>query len=252
MAHPDRTAVMDHRTLRVWEWIAEYAGTRRARLTLRTVCAACVDISGMTGAWVGTVPLSAAPAFATDPLAENLVDLQILLGEGPSVDALKDGRPVAVTDVATAASRQTWPMFGPAAVDAGARAMLVVPLLVNRATIGLFGLFSRFPTVLVTPQRAEVDAFAGVLLGLLLDDICHTPADLDRLLVAGWAPNHPEIHQATGILSVQLGLDVADSLVCLRAHAFAQARPLLEIAREIVARRLRFSPNVPERGFGAP
>lgn len=236
----------------MWERIAEYSGTRNTPLSLRTVCAVCVDLTGMSGAWVSGLPGSAGPAIATDPLAETLSDLQVLLGEGPAADAVKDGRPVAVTDVATVASRRVWPLFARAAADSGARAMLVLPIRVGTATIGLFGLYSRVPTVLVTSQRAEVDAFAGVALGLLLDGVHHYPSDLRRHVPDGWSPVHPEIHQATGIVSVQLGLDVAEALVCLRAHAYAQARPLLEIAREIVTRRRRFRPNTSEPGIGAP
>ena len=42
------------------------------------------------------------------------------------------------------------------------------------------------------------------------------------------------------MVSVQLDISVADALVRLRAHAFATDRPLTEVAREVVARTLRF------------
>jgi hypothetical protein len=43
------------------------------------------------------------------------------------------------------------------------------------------------------------------------------------------------------MVSVQLGVSVAEASVRLRAHAFAQGRPLAELARDVVARRLRLS-----------
>jgi len=249
-AYPNRSTVIDYRTLRVWEWIAEYAGTRDAPLSLGTVCAACVSLTGMTGAWVtrgdAAADGEATLAHATDPGAERLADLQFLLGEGPAVDATRHGNPVAVTDLSTAEGRRTWPMFAAAALEAGTRSTLVVPMRVGVANIGLFGLYSRTPTVLVTSQRAEVDAFAEVTLGLVLDDIPQTPPDLYQWLSDSRALDRPEVHQASGIVSVQLGIDVTESLVRLRAHAYAQARPLLEIAREIVTHRLRFSPDTSE------
>jgi GAF domain-containing protein len=235
--------VIDYRTLRVWEWIAEYAGTRDAPLSLDTICSACVSLTGMTGAWVTRGETADDVAYATDPVAERLADLQVLFGEGPAVDAGRDGRPVAVTDLSMAEGRRAWPMFAAAALDAGIRSALVVPMRVGGARIGLFGLYSRAPTVLVTSQRAEVDAFAEVALGLVLDDIAQTPPDLYQWLSDGRALDRPEVHQATGIVSVQLGIDVTESLVRLRAHAYAQARPLLEIAREVVTHQLRFSPD---------
>jgi hypothetical protein len=241
--------VIDYRTIRVWEWIAEFAGTRDASLTLDTICSACISLTGMTGAWISR---AGQPAFATDQVAGQLADLEFLLDEGPAVDALAEGHPVAVTDLSTVRSRQACPVFTTTALAAGARSVLVVPMRVGAAEIGLFGLYSRTPTVLATSQLTEVDAFAEVALGLMLDDIRHPPADLDRWLSDGWSLHRAEIHQATGMVSVQLGVDVTESLVRLRAHAYAQARPLLEIACEVVTRRLRFSPDTSKERHQGP
>ena len=51
---------------------------------------------------------------------------------------------------------------------------------------------------------------------------------------------HAVVHQAAGMVSVQLDISVGDALVRLRAHAFATDRPLNEVGREVVARTLRF------------
>jgi len=47
------------------------------------------------------------------------------------------------------------------------------------------------------------------------------------------------VHQATGMISVQLEVSLAEALVRLRAHAYANDRPLNEVAADVVARRLR-------------
>jgi len=44
-----------------------------------------------------------------------------------------------------------------------------------------------------------------------------------------------EVHQASGMLMVQLGVSIEIALARLRAYAFAQGRPVSEIAREVVA-----------------
>jgi hypothetical protein len=46
-----------------------------------------------------------------------------------------------------------------------------------------------------------------------------------------------EIDQATGMLTVQLGVGVAEAFARLRAHAYASDRRLAHVARDIVARR---------------
>jgi AmiR/NasT family two-component response regulator len=49
-----------------------------------------------------------------------------------------------------------------------------------------------------------------------------------------------EIHQATGMISVQLGVGLEEAFSRLRARALAQGRTLSELAGEVIARRLRF------------
>jgi AmiR/NasT family two-component response regulator len=51
---------------------------------------------------------------------------------------------------------------------------------------------------------------------------------------------HAEIHQATGMISVQLGVTLEEAFVRLRAHAFASNIALGALAGEVVRRRLRF------------
>jgi hypothetical protein len=43
-----------------------------------------------------------------------------------------------------------------------------------------------------------------------------------------------EVHQATGMVLVQLGISSQDAFVRLRAHAFATRRPLADVARRLV------------------
>lgn len=191
----------------------------------------------MSGAWVAWGNPPRERVHATDPVAERVADLHILLGQGPGVDASREVRPVIVADLRSAASRRAWPVFAVHAQAAGIGALVTVPLRAGTAAIGLFGMYSHSPVVLETEQQLEVAVFAEVALGLLLDRHHSPPLD-----VARWLCVEAVVHQATGIISVQLGVDVEESLVRLRAHAFAQGKPLLEIAREVVARRLRFHP----------
>ncbi len=48
------------------------------------------------------------------------------------------------------------------------------------------------------------------------------------------------VHQATGMIAVQIDSDVEEALVRLRAHAFATDRPIREVARDVVTGKLRF------------
>jgi hypothetical protein len=54
-----------------------------------------------------------------------------------------------------------------------------------------------------------------------------------------------EVFQAQGMVMVQLGVSLAEALLRMRAYAYADGRPLADIARDIVARALRFDEDRP-------
>jgi AmiR/NasT family two-component response regulator len=55
-----------------------------------------------------------------------------------------------------------------------------------------------------------------------------------------------EVHQAAGMLSVQLELRIPEALARLKAHALATGRSVLDVARDVIAHRLQLSPFEPE------
>ncbi|MBK5330503.1 MAG: ANTAR domain-containing protein, partial [Ilumatobacteraceae bacterium] len=59
-----------------------------------------------------------------------------------------------------------------------------------------------------------------------------------------------EIHQASGMVSVQLQIPATEALVRIRARAFAIGSPVSAIAADIVARRLRLSDDRQEPVVG--
>jgi hypothetical protein len=50
-----------------------------------------------------------------------------------------------------------------------------------------------------------------------------------------------QVHQATGMVMAQVGVTIEQAYLLLRARAFADDRPLAELATDVVARRVRFS-----------
>ena len=57
-------------------------------------------------------------------------------------------------------------------------------------------------------------------------------------LLAGEPAHWAEVHQATGMVSVQLGVSVDEAFVRLRARAFADGRSLKAVAGDVISRRL--------------
>jgi hypothetical protein len=83
---------------------------------------------------------------------------------------------------------------------------------------------------------------------LLLDAQDQAGGDLTALAGPGGQPadlalRRAEIDQATGMLTEQLGAGIGDAFVRLRAYAYARDLRLTDVARDIVARRLRLHPD---------
>jgi hypothetical protein len=66
----------------------------------------------------------------SDEVSHLIEDLQYTLGEGPCVDAYRQDTVVAEPDLADPVTRR-WPVFSPAALQAGARAVFGFPLRVG-------------------------------------------------------------------------------------------------------------------------
>jgi hypothetical protein len=162
--------------------------------------------------------------------------LQSDLGEGPAHDAHRFGWPVLVEDLEV---DRTWPAFGPAAVATDLRSMFAFPMRRGSVRIGALTLSRRTAGGLSDEHHADALVFARLALDLVLAlKSENTPDELDERFIDGTA-NTAGIHQASGIVAVQLSISVAAALSVLRAHAYTKERSLRDVADDIVGRRLR-------------
>lgn len=178
---------------------------------------------------------------ATDDVAARLDELHFTLGEGPAVDAVMRGHPVLVGDLADRGPAGQWPAFSGAAIDAGAGGVFALPLQIGAVCLGVLVMYRAEPGRLSPEDLAQAlrlaDGAADAMLDLALPASERAEPDGD----GGRHDNHrtysfgAEVHQASGMLMVQLGVSIEVALARLRAYAFAQGRPLSEIAREVVA-----------------
>lgn len=171
--------------------------------------------------------------------AAMLAELQFELGEGPCIQAFASGTQVLVPDLAAEVAGR-WPMFAQAAVAAGVRAEFSLPLSVGPRGIGTLDLCRDEPGMLTGEQLA--DAFTAA--DIACDAVLTLPetfgnADLARLL-DGVGADRLVVHQATGMIAAQLEDNVSNALARLRAAAFESGRSIYDIARDVVARRVRF------------
>ena len=206
------------------------------------LCEVCAEVTVMTGAGImlmsGDVPRGSI--CSSTPVSALIEDLQYTLGEGPCVDAYRQDEPVAEPDLADPAVRR-WYAFTPPAVEAGAQAVFGFPLRVGAIRIGALNLYRDRPGVLDDDQHADALLLAGVVARAVLAMQAEAPpGKLGAELEAG-SDFRFIVHQASGMVSAQLEVSVGEALIRLRAYAFSHDRPLTEVARDVVARELRFS-----------
>ncbi|MFF1447301.1 ANTAR domain-containing protein [Streptomyces sp. NPDC058274] len=238
------------RSSRIQVLVAEQAARRGARVGVVDVCTAAVAALPVGGAGVSAMSRTATshPLCSTDDISEQLEELQLTLGEGPCVDAFAHGSAVLTPDLLTGALQENWTVFADAALAAGARAVFALPLQMGAISPGVLDLYANVPTVLDTEELADALAFADLATLLLLDariDGTRAPADaaLAQRGLEDLGGYRAEIDQATGILTVQLAVGLDEAFVRLRAYAYTQERRLADVAADVVAHRLRFSPD---------
>jgi hypothetical protein len=230
------------RRMRLWSLVVEHA--RGGPVTVEHACAAAISATDVDSAAV-TVMLSAIPretVYASDRLASDLEELTLTLGEGPSVDA-STGSSTLVADLTAPECLARWPMFAPAAAQAGVRAVFALPLQVGAIRLGVLDLYRARPGDLDHEQLADALLLADTACALLLDAARPDGSHPDGHRPEPASPTHPDVHQATGMIIVQLGVTAAVALTRLRAHAYAHDRRLRDVASDVVARRLRFHPD---------
>ena len=228
------------RRVRLMREVVALAGGRP--VAVEHVCAAVLPAVGVDGLAISVI-LAATPRetiYTTDQVAADLAELSITLGEGPCVDAAA-GLPAFAADLSAAAATARWPIFAPEAVRAGAGAVFALPLQVGAIRFAVMALYRGTPGRLDNGQLADALVLADTACAVLLDA---------TVPPGRWTEHpdmrHPEIHQATGMLIIQLGVPAAAALTRLRAHAYANDRRLRDVAADVVARRLRFEPDDPQ------
>jgi hypothetical protein len=247
------------RPARIWGLVAAQAARHGGQVSAADACLAAVAAVEVTGAWL--IAVSGAEAGhlmrVTDKASELLAELQMTLGEGPGPDAVASGGPVLASDLDELEAVRRWPAFAPAARQAGAAAVFAFPLQLGAIRTGVMSLYRVRSGPLSAFQLGDALIFADTATLLLLDSQDQAaggaagsagtgpggqPADLTR--------HRAEIDQATGMLTEQLGVGIAEAFIRLRAHAYAHNRRLSDLARDIVARRLRLLPDPDPREDG--
>lgn len=225
------------RRVHVWNLLADEAGKRKEPLSIAVACQTAVRVLAVDGVTVAAMAREDVhlPVFATSTLGQRLEDLEFSLGEGPGMQAHADGAPVLASDLERCSAG--WPLFGSGALEMGVRGLFAFPLRSGTVPVGVFRAHRTSSGALTADQLGDALVLADIMSVLLLGPEDQGARSFVQDAIS--SDHHVEVYQATGMVSVHLGVSLADALARLRGHAFAHGQPISAVAREIVHGRLR-------------
>ena len=168
----------------------------------------------------------AAVVGASDRTAQAAHDLELVMAEGPTLEAAQRGAPVTAAGTALA---ERWPRYGAAVTELGVHAVVAAPLGLPGARIGALCALGREPEMGDEagrpPDGRRVHPAAAAAAGR------PAAADDDSLVLSLFdgASYLAVVHQAAGMVSVQCDCSIEDAQDLLAMRAFAEGVPVAEI-----------------------
>jgi GAF domain-containing protein len=210
----------------------------RSSIGLCEVSSEVIGVSG-TGIMLMSRDVPRGSLCTTNAISALIEELQYTLGEGPCIDAYQSDQVVLEPDLADPRTPR-WLALSPRALQAGARALFGFPLRVGAVRLGALNLYQDRSGPLSDDQHADALVMADVVAHWVLDVQSEAPPGVLADELQRSADFHFVVHNAAGIVSIQLGVSVTEALIRLRAHAFGHDRPLRDVAQDVVNRKLQF------------
>jgi len=201
-------------------------------------------LTGLTDRCVNLLDVSAAGVMLVSPQGElrlvassseamrvlELYELQA--EEGPCLDAFHSGEPVGHEHLSTESGR--WPVFSVAAVKAGFRSVVALPLRLREKTIGALNLFSVEEAPMADANAVVARAFADLATISVLQHRASAEAQRLNQQLSGALTSRIIIEQAKGVIAERRGVGMEEAFLRLRGYARNNRLRLTAVAQSCV------------------
>jgi len=194
-------------------------------------CVSLLDVSAagvMLASPAGSLELAASSSEAMRLL--ELFELQEQ--EGPCLDAFRTGEVVEHENLEAGTGR--WPLFAAAALEAGFRSALAMPLRLRDVTLGALNLLSVTRVPIDAADLVVARAFADLATLSIVQHRASAEAQRLNEQLSAALSSRVVIEQAKGVLAERAGIDLAEAFVRLRAFARNNNLRLTEVAQAAV------------------
>ena len=171
-----------------------------------------------------------AALAASHPSLPELIEAEVRSGEGPALEALRTGQPVACPDTL---AEERWPQYCAAALRQGVRCSLCLAYRSGGAALCL-SLFSARPRMLGPEAVAAAErlAVSGMALVDLTSD--YGEARREQIQLRDAAQSRAQVDQAKGVLMHALHCTADEALVQMRQISQARNMKVAEVAARII------------------
>ncbi len=197
----------------------------------------CVTLLDVSAAGVMLVsPQGSLGLVASSSEAMRLLELfELQAQEGPCLDAFRDGQPVEYENLQAGTGR--WPSFSTAALEAGFRSAVALPLRLRDATLGALNLLSVRQTLMVEADIIVARAFADLASVSIVQHRTATEAQRLNEQLSSALTSRVVIEQAKGVIAERSKVDMGRAFEMLRSAARSSQRPLSEVAEDVARGR---------------
>lgn len=222
--HTTAAELHERHIARIEQWLSDQETTRP---TLLSTVAASLSIpaAAVTLRGLRHTPVVVA---TSDVLAQAAQDLERVMDEGPTTAVMAAGTAVRLDETGMLGR---WPRYGPAAAELGVRSIVAAPLRLSTVCLGAICAYDTAPVI-----RPDVASATEAVADALAQSVLDSVQSGDALGLFEDADFQPVVHQAAGMIAVYHDCDVSDAEELLRAHAFAENRPVADVASDVIHR----------------
>ena len=229
--NPDRNAVLAERFVGLADTLVDDFDVVELMETLVATCGEVLETSA-AGLLLNDLRGALHVVASSSDETRVLELMQLQNAEGPCLDSVRQG--TAVTSENLSQDRDRWPLFVPAALEAGYRSVHAMPLRLRNETIGSLNLFRSSPPALTAEEQRVAQALADVAtIGILQERAIRRSEVVNEQLQSA-LNNRVTIEQAKGVLAQYGGLSPAEAFERLRRFARSRNLKISDVARRIV------------------
>jgi hypothetical protein len=208
----------------------------------------CVSLLGMTEAGVVLADSQGQlRALASSSERMRLIELiEVQRQDGPCLDCWRSGEAVREDRLTEATAR--WPLFAPAALEAGFGSVYAVPMRLRDERLGALNLFANEARGLDEPDETLAQAMADVAtIGILNERFIRQREEVSEQLQVAFT-TRVVLEQAKGVVAQATNKDMDEAFALLRGYARHNNLLLSDVAKRVIAHDLAVdSLAVPDR-----